>query len=645
MNPHCLTPSISAAISCISSNTQPLCQKPILSVPKPSMYLDLSRFNALAPAYQSYVLASIAAHSPCPKLPTSRLTRTYDINNTIGYFSSASKLLSPNDALVSVPLLLFALSPKHLCPIKPLKIPLFPHSFLVLTNDLLVSNIPLPNCKHSVPIESQFGFSQTLPASNKCTLLPRLRTIRQSVKFPKLVKAFLKPIAGLARAVKSSVAHPKIPRPTNRRLYYHHPIRPTLYRVLHLPRQNFPKRAKLSPALFQPSEKPQDLTYLPKHISPLLPKFSSLLFSCTFSTQLLSSIAVNLYFLSHPYSLVIVVSSPLSLPIYISISLLFPRLYSLLSSLFSSFIYPYPSPYRNMISVPSESLSSNSLPDLFSSSPALDPISEHAFKALYHIISRPTSPTMPPLPPEHSPQPKHKRDVCEFHSLAKLEYWCLECSAGLCEICLKLQDRHRSHLISSLASEYDRCFDLVDAQIENTLSLAEDIASHIDNFDSDNESLINNYQFAHDLLSTYSQSLFDSLKLSLIDHQENIKLQQSNLTNYCLNLHKHIDSTQTLMETYSRINVVENFHSIISSLSSLSLPNNIPLIPNYSPNFSDSFKPPPSSINFEIQNSFSLGKNNFPLRINNSLSLFNSSFSFNIHRSRHSDGLPTIVAD
>ncbi|OMJ18947.1 hypothetical protein AYI69_g6820 [Smittium culicis] len=645
MNPHCLTPSISAAIACISSNTQPLCQKPILSVPKPSLYLDLSQFNALVPAYQSYVLASIAAHSPCPRLSANILACTYDINNTIGYLNSASKLLSSNDAIVSVPLLLFALLPKHFCPITSLKLPIISHTSHTLANGVLKPTKPFPNCKHSAPIASQSSLIQTLPASKKRSTLPRLRAIRQRVKFPKLVKALLKPIAALARAVKSSVTRLEIPPTTNRRLCYHRPIRPTLHRVLHLPRQNFPKRAKLSAALFQPSEIPQDLTSLPKHISPLLPKSSFPLFSCTFSTKLLASVAVNLYLLSHPHSLIIVVSSPLFPPIYLSISLLFPPFYSLLSSLFSSLICPYTSPCRNMISVPSESLSNNSIPDLFSSSPALDPISEHAFKALYHIISRPSSPTMPPLPPEPSPQPKHKRDVCEFHSLARLEYWCLDCSAGLCEICLRLQDRHRSHLISSLASEYDRCFDLVDAQIENTLSLAEDIASHIDNFDSDNESLINNYQFSHDLLSNYSQTLFDSLKLSLNDHQQNIKLQQASLTNYCLNLHNQIDSTQTLMETYSRINVVENFHSIISSLSALSLPNNIPPIPNYSPNFSDSFKPPPSSLNFEIQNSFNLGKNNFPLRINNSLSLFNSSFSFNIHRSRHSDGLPTIVAD
>ncbi|OLY83667.1 hypothetical protein AYI68_g2190 [Smittium mucronatum] len=242
-------------------------------------------------------------------------------------------------------------------------------------------------------------------------------------------------------------------------------------------------------------------------------------------------------------------------------------------------------------------------------------------------------------------QSSFRRDVCDTHSNMRLEYWCLDCSMGLCEICIKQLDRHKLHSITSLASQYDLAYDSIYSKMENTLFVADTVANDLSQLENLSSSLDNNYKIAQNQLQAHLDNLEEETAFSLREAQKTLNQNRLVLTEYCQTLHNLIDTFQTFMEDSSRIEVVENSNQIINSLTSLTAPETIPSIPNSLPILTSSFKPQPQEITFVVENSNSLGRINNPIRISHDFTISGFVFQANIRRSRHKDGLPLVLLE
>ncbi|PVU98904.1 hypothetical protein BB559_001172 [Furculomyces boomerangus] len=243
-------------------------------------------------------------------------------------------------------------------------------------------------------------------------------------------------------------------------------------------------------------------------------------------------------------------------------------------------------------------------------------------------------------------QTKYGGDVCKSHNNIKMEYWCLECTKGLCEQCLKSQEHHKTHTITALAIEYDHIYDKVDGQIELVLQAVETHALQIEELKIHQKELEKQYQDATKLANHFVEQKISKIKTHFLDFSKRLSDTEKSLTDYCENLHNQIDSAQTKMENYSRIKAVSSGPQIIKKLSSLVNNQNFDIPSKFEPfNISSIVKPEPTTLDIFVERTNRLGRDQDHIRVEHTMEVCGFLFKFIVHRTRTHNGLATLVMD
>ncbi|PVV04796.1 hypothetical protein BB560_000690 [Smittium megazygosporum] len=240
-------------------------------------------------------------------------------------------------------------------------------------------------------------------------------------------------------------------------------------------------------------------------------------------------------------------------------------------------------------------------------------------------------------------------DICRIHDSYKLEFYCHECSAGLCELCLQLnkKEKHKNHSISPLAIEYDKIYDLVDEQLESALVVSDELASNLENLKQ------NSITLDHSYIQTLK--LIEAMKTKVLEKTDNqYKSLQSDCLEYeqqlvqdCERLHRLIDESQTQMEDFSRIGAVVSGPGIIKALKSEAeeCSSNSQTMFLDTRHILKHVKPIPTNLSFCVENINRLGRELYHLKVEKIIDLFGAFLKIVVYKSRKENGISVILMD